>query len=522
MKFGILIRTIGHLKPIQVWNRMVRRFASRHTDGSVYDICRIHPQVSFLTSENLCHGNCFTFLNETRSVSFATDWSRVDWPKLWLYNLHYFEWLRPMSHDIAQKWISRWINENPVGYGIGWEPYPVSLRLVNWIKWSLLETNLAESEFNSFSFAFRESLCKQVRWLSHRLEYHLLANHLLANAKALLFAGVFFAGNAEADSWRRKGLSIYKHELPEQILDDGIHFERSAMYHSIILEDLLDCCNLLASSSDVTDVAADLRFFRHFAERMLVGLDLLTGPSGEITKFNDATDGIAHSPAQLHDYARALGITSISPTENSEAVVRRSGFVRMTAADYVLMVKTGDIGPSYQPGHAHADTFSFELWKGLHKLVTDTGCSTYEQGSVRTYERSSAAHNVAIVDGINSSETWASHRVGRRPQLLPSNKSCWRYQDARGFTISRSLILSADGLRGMDEISGKGEHDVEIRWHFPDEIAPNILRLESGDVLEWEECSIAVGWNLRYPGKCAVFRKRLKLPIAISWVISGT
>ena len=85
----------------------------------------------------------------------------------------------------------------------------------------------------------------QVRFLRKRLEIHLLGNHLFANAKALVFAGLYFTGN-EADEWLGKGLAILEREVPEQVLRDGGHFERSPMHHGIILEDLLDLLNVFA------------------------------------------------------------------------------------------------------------------------------------------------------------------------------------------------------------------------------------------------------------------------------------
>ena len=48
----------------------------------------------------------------------------------------------------------------------------------------------------------------------------------------------------EPELWLSKGLNIIKNELSEQILDDGGHFERSPMYHALLLEDLLDLTNL--------------------------------------------------------------------------------------------------------------------------------------------------------------------------------------------------------------------------------------------------------------------------------------
>jgi uncharacterized heparinase superfamily protein len=91
--------------------------------------------------------------------------------------------------------------------------------------------------------AWLDSLAVQVRWLRRRLEWHLLSNHLFANAKALMFGGAFFDG-PEAGDWREGGLRILAREVPEQVLPDGGHFERSPMYHAILLEDMLDLLNL--------------------------------------------------------------------------------------------------------------------------------------------------------------------------------------------------------------------------------------------------------------------------------------
>ncbi len=113
--------------------------------------------------------------------------------------------------------------------------------MVNWIKWFLAGAS-PEPEW-------LDSLADQVRVLERRLEFHLLGNHLLANAKALVFAGFFFEG-PDAQRWLYRGRTILDSELPEQVLPDGGHFERSPMYHAIILEDLLDLENL---STDVRD-----------------------------------------------------------------------------------------------------------------------------------------------------------------------------------------------------------------------------------------------------------------------------
>ena len=79
------------------------------------------------------------------------------------------------------------MEENPPAWEPGWEPYPTSLRIVNWIKWDL--------GGNGLSRETEHSLAIQARWLGKNLETYLLGNHLFANAKALVFAGAFFQRN---------------------------------------------------------------------------------------------------------------------------------------------------------------------------------------------------------------------------------------------------------------------------------------------------------------------------------------
>ena len=120
----------------------------------------------------------FRFLNVEREVESAADWNRSDWPKLWLYNLHYFDDLVADRADTRAGWhrelIRQWIDENPPARGNGWEPYPTSLRITNWIKWVLTGNEPVEGML--------DSLAIQARHLSRRLEYQFLGNHLFEGA----------------------------------------------------------------------------------------------------------------------------------------------------------------------------------------------------------------------------------------------------------------------------------------------------------------------------------------------------
>ena len=50
------------------------------------------------------------------------------------------------------------------------------------------------------------------------------------------------------------GARILLRELPEQVLADGGHFERSPMYHALLLHGLLDLVNVLPESEAQTSL----------------------------------------------------------------------------------------------------------------------------------------------------------------------------------------------------------------------------------------------------------------------------
>jgi hypothetical protein len=138
---------------------------------------------------------------------------------------------------------------------------------------------------------------------------HLLANHLLKNGKALFFGGVFFTG-PEAERWRARGLEILLREADEQILADGGHYERSPMYHCIVLEDYLDVLNLLQAVPGLVPAEAENRL-RAAASRALRFLADITAGDGRIPLFNDAAFGIVAEPGVLVDYgSRVVGAPS--------------------------------------------------------------------------------------------------------------------------------------------------------------------------------------------------------------------
>jgi uncharacterized heparinase superfamily protein len=357
----------------------------------------------------------FCFLGRSGAVATAADWNDGAQDKLWLYNLHYFDDLTAAGAEKRRVWhrdlIDRWIGDNPPGSGNGWEPYPTSLRIVNWVKFALAGV--------PFQDGWLDSLALQTRWLEHRLERHLLGNHLFANAKALVFAGLFFDG-AEATRWLNGGLRILKDEVAEQILADGGHFELSPMYHAIILEDVLDLINLARTFSNRAPMHV-VDSWLEIGGPMRRWLRAMTHPDGEIAFFNDAAFNIAAKPSALEDYAIRLGLPAAKGVADGLTDLPQSGYIRWQTEDAVALLDVAAIGPDYLPGHAHADSLSFELSVAGTRVIVNGGTSTYGRNAQRQRERGTAAHSTVTVDDADSSEIWAGFRVARRARIRELN-----------------------------------------------------------------------------------------------------
>jgi uncharacterized heparinase superfamily protein len=496
-----LFHTLRHLKPVQfharLWFRLYRPqprtgLAPGLRMGRKCFVAVAPRRASLLGPGQL------RLLNEDVSAVAAGDWQGPGRSDLLRYNLHYFDDLNALDAGARREWqlalSERWIAGNPPAVGVGWAPYPTSLRIVNWIKASLAGLALPESA--------RQSLAVQARQLERRLEWHLLGNHLFANAKALVFAGCWFDGD-EAARWRAKGLRIVDRELPEQVLADGGQFERSPMYHALALEDLLDLINLAGVYPDCLD-AARVAQWREVAARMWRWLLLMCHPDGEISFFNDAAIGVAPQPSYLYDYARRLGIEAPAAPGELEQL-QPSGYLRLELGSALLLIDAAAIGPDYLPGHGHADTLSFELSLHGQRVLVNSGIDRYGADAERVRQRGSAAHNCVVVDGEDSSEVWSGFRVARRAypfDLMVERREdeivveCAHdgYRRLPGRVVHRrQWRLRVDGLRITDRIEGECS-TVVTHFHLHPAVSVGVgeglrsgeMRMGEGALLSWE------------------------------------
>lgn len=460
-----LFNTVKYLKPIQIKYRLYYLFLKkiRVVLGKRYLFSK-ESTVNVLNLKESIHivpcyesENQFTFLNLEKKFNDKIDWNYSEYGKLWTYNLTYFDYLSHTNQKESLYLLNSFV-ENISIVNDGLEPFPISLRGINWIKY-LSYSNIRDKKIEN-------SLYAQYSILLENLEYHLLGNHLLENGFSLLFGAYYF----KDEVLYQKSKEILIEQLTEQILEDGGHFELSPMYHQIMLFRLLDCINLLQHNPWKSNEF--LLFCEKKANFMLSWLENISYKNGDIPLFNDSTFGIAPTSLQLFDYAERLHIK----IENT--ALSQSAYRKVSKKNYECIVDVGPIGAEYIPGHAHADTFNFELQIDGKPFIIDTGLSTYETNERRTLERSTASHNTVEVNGQSQSEVWGGFRVANRANIIAltedENTIESTHDGYRKENIYHTRKWTFEEHRVIIEDSLSQDTTAVARLHF----APNILEEE--------------------------------------------
>lgn len=436
----------------------------------------------------------FSFLNLEVKYDSEIDWNDQRHGKLWNYNLQYVNYL--FQDDIGTDVKAQIIHSL---YGslfqqkLALEPYPVSLRVINVIRW------YSRSGLNDPYIL--KAIHAELDFLSQRPEYHILGNHLLENAFALIMGGAFFA---KLD-WISQGQQLLENELEEQVLSDGAHFELSPMYHQIIFFRLLELIDWYAGWPGQSD--RFLVFLRQKAAVMKTWLQNISFVNGDIPHFNDSADGVAYTTDWLCSYADKLGIASLS------LPLGASGYRSVRKGDYECKIDFAQLGPSYQPGHAHADALSFLLYYQKQPVFVERGTSTYQIGKVRDQERSTASHNTVVVNHTNQSDVWGGFRVGRRAKVrITTDRADEMAAEHRGYrkyglNHRRRIQFSENTIRISDDLRGNTHALKEFHLHLYPGLNPTVrdnevrigkilqLRLNGQEQIRTEDYQMADRFN---------------------------
>jgi hypothetical protein len=358
------------------------------------------------------------------------------------------------------------------------------------------------------------SLLEHGLYLERNLEWRLGGNHLMKDLCALAMLAGFFEGPA-SDRWYALVSRLLPLEVGRQILPDGGHYERSPMYHALVLKDLLDAADSLrCRDSRWVDQNLDRPL-----EKMAIFLEGILHGDGEIPFFNDSVLGQAPSPEKI--LSRSERNAARSAEGESMDSFPDTGFTRFRRAGFSLIVDHGRLGPDELMGHVHNDALSFELSIGQERWIVNRGVYEYSPGPLRRECRSIHAHNTPSVDGLEQSETWGSFRVARRWHVVSSeagqtaNGVWWAsgLWTRPGMPSIQRIFYSFPGgtIAILDRFTGSGRHQFRVPLHF----APGVEVEIEGGVSRHKERSLWT-WESRRRGDALFGTILISTPAALS------
>lgn len=478
-KIRLYLWTVRYMKPSQVFWRVAKRLGfpcalkgtapcRAEVRGELYSLPELDFDPAFLgrfSVEELM-ADQVTFLYEKESICWEGTWQAENRSPLWNFNLHYFEYLHPLTARYLEtgdkrylektlQMILGWIRQNSAaGRGTGWASYPISLRLTNWLAWLAAVGEELEAMTRQ---EVENSLFEQYAHLSAHLEKDILGNHYFENLKALVLCALYFGDEKGLAQY----LSAFRKECREEILPDGMHFELSPMYHKIVLEGLLRVTSVLRKAR-----RPDVRL-EQLAQDMLDAAFALEQGLHRTPLFNDSGDNVAKSLEGL--LAAAKNHLGLSPVRKE--ALAGAGYYFFENGPWRLIVDAGAPGPDYIPGHSHCDAMSFELFRDGAPILVNCGTYAY-QWARRSRFRSTRCHNTVQIADIEQSEIWSTFRLGRRSrtkvlEVLPHGIRM-EMTDYQGNRIRREIMLEEDRLTVKDCSAG---HTLRSYLHSTEEMA---------------------------------------------------
>ncbi len=360
-------------------------------------------------------------------VPWTGDWRMTGPSPLWRYHLHYHDHLAALAWvagtdadddaahaltDALAAWDLAWHG----GGAPAWDAYPVSVRLVNWLRILAWAGDRIPPPARTL---LQRGIGRHAAHLAAQLEWHLDANHLLRDAWALGLAALACERAAGPPD-------LFARILAEQVGPDGWHEERSPMYHARALRDALELEAAAAAVERPLDPAT-----RERIRAMRDAMPWMRRGDGSLWTLNDAAQdlgvdlaalsGAAAPPAGLRHFD-AAAITVLIDAATGDR----------------LRIDRGGPAPAPQPAHAHAGALGFEWDVAGIPCLVDRGCSGYDGDPWREHLRGTAAHNTIRVGERDQSEMWATFRIGGRARVRTLDR---RLADGNG---SGDLSLTAE------------------------------------------------------------------------------
>ena len=300
--------------------------------------------------------------------------------------------------------------------------------------------------------------------------------------------------------FRRPAVALLRREVPEQVLPDGGHYERSPVYHLVVLRDLIEMPDGVEAAwldrADRPDapVCRPPCRDRTARRRSSTTAGSILAPRLELARAPDRAARVSRRPVTSSFASPGCGCLDCgAPVAalSARPCTRRRAF------------GSGVVGRG-----ARARRY---------------GDATYEPGPERDRLRSTSAHSTIALDGASQFVPWGAFRAGALPDVglaaLGERKIEARVVWRNGLAHVRTLEWSESAVVVRDRIDGTGRHRVTSRLILapgPRRVAVTAL---DGTSLRTEQGIVSERFGQREPSDVLVLSREGELPLEFGWRI---
>lgn len=329
-------------------------------------------------------------------------------------------------------------------------------------------------------------------------------NHGLSEAAGLITVGLLFPELRGASAWLQQGRRVFVQELMRQVYEDGTYVQNSMNYHRVMLH----LCLWVVRLTDLNGQPLGQEVRNRVARATEFLTAMMNPESGRVPNYGD-NDGALVLPLTACDYVDyrptiqaanylATGRGVVPPGPWDESLVWLFGRVSLGCAriEYRPAARRFDDGGyyvlrradtwclirchSYRDRPGHLDMLHTDLWHQGVNVLIDAGSYRYfcpEAPGASRYFRGLRAHNTVEVDDqepmrLASHFLWVPWPKARCLQHGPDlfrGENCAYARAPWRVLHRREVRLAGDSaVHISDEFEGNGQHEIAVRWHFPD------------------------------------------------------
>jgi Heparinase II/III-like protein/Heparinase II/III N-terminus len=444
------------------------------------------------------------------------------WERSRFHHLHPIMRLDRVTGEDHADWvlneIQSWIQANPLNCGPNFRcSQEISLRVFNWLgalSFYRSSPRITEDVWKDIL----QSIYGQIHHVWKNIDFSRIAvrnNHAITECLALFVVGSLFPEFPQAAQWKKKGKAWFEEEVAYQVYPDGTFLQFSMNYHRVLVQLLTlairfsDKLGEPFSEVVYKRAEASLSFLRFFCREENGHLPNYGANDGALF-FQLADQDYRDYRPQLFALETALsGKPSSWPAWGEEAawfgyparphvlpakplpsaaLFPAGGYAGLRDGDSLTFFRSG----RHRDRPSQADNHHVDIWIGSDNMLRDGGSYLYNapESDIR-YFFGTRSHNTVMVEEADQMKkgqrfVWLGWSQSLGLSIKESDSGWILKGEIEAFLhLGRGIrhLRQVEKIRGKNEwairdtLSGKGEREIQLRWH-PGPAFDQLLQME--------------------------------------------